>query len=185
MSQFPPPHLDPAASSPSFGLPLLATVLASAALFAFPAVMGSQEVSVCCMQNCFSAVCAGILGVFPLLFMRGPNTSLSPGFGLVVPLLGVFIGGVIGAIIQAQFPAFDTDVFRVVAAQGVDDWLQAMEAQGTDTSGLDRGDLIDRMVGLSRYGVLLLAAGSAIVAGGVGLLVGSIASRRRRTDLSG
>ena len=144
--------------------------------------MGAQEVAVCCMQNCFSAACAGMLGVVPVLLLRKANAPLSPGSGLVVPLLGVFIGGIIGAIIQSQYPAFDSAELREVSAQGVDELIRSY---GGDTSGIDREELIERTVGVFRYGVILLAAGSAIVAGGVGLIFGSIAARRRPPGVSG
>jgi hypothetical protein len=76
---------------------------AAAVVFSLPAVLGRQDMALCCAQNCFGALLACLLGVLPVVIAYRRGGLLTAGMGCALPLLGVFMGGTIGAIVQIGF----------------------------------------------------------------------------------
>jgi hypothetical protein len=111
----PPPQ-----GAPSLYSPIAATAFAAAIVFSMPSFVGASGVDMCCAQNLCGAVFGSLLGILPLLMFRRRGGVVGPGVGFVVCLLGVFIGGIVGAIVQAQFPPNTNEELTAFAGESVD-----------------------------------------------------------------
>lgn len=146
-------------------------------MFALPAMMG-QDVAACCTQNCCAALIAASLGVMPVMMLRRGGGHPSAGTGCLVGFFGVAIGGIVGAIVQAKFPAHDPTELREIFSQSYDDLVRASKAKGQSVP-FTRQEFVNGASEMAPYFVILVVAFSSFLAGGFGMLVAKFGGRRR------
>jgi MFS superfamily sulfate permease-like transporter len=157
--------------------PVLFLAAATAFVLSIPILFGADSVPLLCTQNCCGGITVSLLGILPVRMAFRQGVRLHPGMGFVIPILGVFMGGVIGAIVQvglAPLPAAD---LRDSANLLFDNMLAELERQGESTEMLRRADFVETALFCGRYGVLLVAVVSAMCAGFVGFVSAVIAGR--------
>ena len=168
MSDPQPPTPGPGTLQLSLTGPVLFLAFASAFVLSMPVMFGAASVPVFCAQNCCGGLTVSLLGILPVRMVWRYGGVLSPGLGFVIPLLGVFMGGVISAIVQVGVAPLPTAELRDNANQFFEMILADFERRGESTDHLQRGAFVDAFLFCGRYGVLLVAAGSAVCAGGIG-----------------
>ena len=177
MSDTQPPPTDPANSQASLMGPVLFLGFASAFVLSMPVLFGATSAPVFCGQNCCGGITVSLLGILPVRMVLRHGGVLSPGLGFVIPLLGVFMGGIIGAIVQVGFAPLQTAELRDAGNQVFEMVLADLERRGQPTDQLDRRGIVDAALFCGRYGVLLVAAGSAVCAGAIGCVSALVAAR--------
>ena len=85
------------------------------------------------------------------------------------------MGGIIAAIVQVSFAPLQNVELRDNANQLFELVVADLERRGEPTDQFQRTDFVDFALFCGRYGVLLVAAASAVCAGAVGLVSTSIA----------
>ncbi|MEE2886759.1 MAG: hypothetical protein VX951_04950 [Planctomycetota bacterium] len=164
-----------AQSPPSLKGPVLFLAFASAFVLSMPVLFGAASVPVVCGQNCCGGITVSLLGILPARMVIRQGGVVSPGIGFVIPLLGVFMGGIIAAIVQVSFAPLQNVELRDNANQLFELVVADLERRGEPTDQFQRTDFVDFALFCGRYGVLLVAAASAVCAGAVGLVSTSIA----------
>lgn len=157
--------------------PVLFIAFAAAFVLSLPVLFGGVAAPVACGQNCCGGITVSLLGILPVRMILRQGGTVSPGMGFVIPLLGVFMGGIIGAIVQITFAPTSPAELRFEANHYFEMVQADLERRGESTEGFNRSELIEIFLFCGRYGVLLVAAGSALCAGVVGFATASIARR--------
>ena len=167
----------PGAQQVSLTGPVLFLAFASACVLSMPVLFGASSVPVFCAQDCCGGVTVSLLGILPVRMAARYGGVLSPGLGFVIPLLGVFMGGVISAIVQVGIAPLPTGELRDNANRMFEAFLADLERRGQPTDQVERGAFVDAVVFYGRYGSLLVAGGSAVCAGAVGCASTLVARR--------
>lgn len=170
MTGYPPPTQP--IPQPSLTPPILMTAFFTAILFSLPSLMGQSPDLTCCLHNCCASVVASSAGMMPLMTFRRSGGLLTPGVGCLVGFLGVGMGGLVGAIVQAQFPPYEVSDLRDILGQGYAE-MEAQMAQSGQSVEVSREDFVRNSVAMAPYSVIMFVAFSAFVAGGIGLILGA------------
>ncbi len=157
--------------------PVLFIAFATAFVLSLPVLIGRPGVQVICAQNCCGAVTVSLLGILPVRLVLRQGGTVGPGLGFVIPLLGVFMGGILGAIIQVAWAPVSPSELRDSANAMYEQWVEGVKQEGGTTADLRREDFVGMVLFCGRYGVLLVAAGSAVCAGAVGLVTATLVRR--------
>ena len=168
----------PPEAPPLYG-PIATTAVGSALVFSLPSVFGDFAVESSCALNCCLAVIGSLLSVGPLLMYRRSGGVVGPGVGFAVSLLGVFTGGIVGAIVQAKFPPHTVQELTDFAERVADEFFANLAEQGVAPM-IQREEFIETVILYAPFSVLLFAAGSAVVASVVGLFMGFLIPPARR-----
>ena len=171
------PHSEPASPQISLMGPVLFLAAATAFVLSIPILFGADSVPLLCTQNCCGGITVSLLGILPVRMAFRQGVRLHPGMGFVIPVLGVFMGGVIGAIVQVGLAPLPVAELRDSANLLFDNMLAELERQGKPTEMLGRADFVETALFCGRYGVLLVAVVSAMCAGFVGFVSAVIAAR--------
>jgi uncharacterized protein (DUF697 family) len=152
-------------------MPVLLTAIAAAVMFSLPSIFGA-DVMPC--GNCCASVFAATLGIMPVLMYRRIGGNVTPGLGCLIAVLGVGIGGIAGAIVQAKFPGYDASEVRDLLNQTYDQ----LESQG-QTPPMPRDEFLRFFMGIMPYMVIVIAAVTSFAAGVFGLLAASLGRRQQ------
>lgn len=111
---------------------------ASAFVLSMPVLFGAASVPVVCGQNCCGGITVSLLGILPARMVIRQGGVVSPGIGFVIPLLGVFMGGIIAAIVQVSFAPLQNVELRDNANQLFELVVADLERRGEPTDQFQR-----------------------------------------------
>lgn len=180
MTQHPPPLPSDVTNPPSLVGPIMLTAFLTAALYSSPSVLahlGPPSSGSCCWLNCCVSVVASTLCWVPVMLFARAGGQATPAIGCLIGLFGVGIGGIVGAIVQATFPAYDVTEIREQANQMYEETMKAVEAKGQEAP-FTREEFVTSVVGMAPYVVILVVACSSVLAGAIGMFVASLSRRR-------